>query len=157
MENHKPKQTNIFIQAYKNLIAEWQQTKTKFTIFLYHVALIGLFMPTKTFQEFHVCQGQCTASILYMTYLLVSLLIGSFILMLYIEQLSVLLKESKLSKKSIANLFIKDAKRHVEFNIVTILLLLTILFITIGVYITIFPVTLILIIMAITIMLMGFN
>lgn len=155
-QKHKTKSTNIFTQAYKNLIHEWQQKRTTLTIILYHVALIGLFMPTKTFQEFHACQGQCTANVLYMTYLLTSLLIGSFILMLYIEQLSILLKDSVLSKKSIANLFIKNSKRHVEFNIVTIILLLNIIFIIIGVYITIFPITLILILMAIVIMLAGF-
>lgn len=156
MKNHKSKPTNVFIQAYKNLIQEWQKKRTTLTIILYHVALIGLFMPTKTFKEFHTCQGPCTASILYMTYILTSLLIGTFILMLYIKQLSILLKDSKLSKKSIANLFIKDAKRHVEFNIVTIILLLNIIFIIIGVYITVFPITLSLMLMAIVIMLTGF-
>lgn len=59
MKNHKSKPTNVFIQAYKNLLSEWRQKRTTLTIVLYHVALIGLFMPTKTFQEFHACQGQC--------------------------------------------------------------------------------------------------
>lgn len=158
-QNHKPKHTNIFIQAYKNLITQWQQTKTKFTIFLYHVTIIGLFMPTMTFQEFHNCKGQCTANVIYMTYLATSFVIGSYISILYIEQLTILLKDSIFSQKSIANLFIKntDENRNVEINIATIILLSTIIFVIIGVYITILPITLSLIIMAITIMLMGFN
>lgn len=159
MKNHKTKPTNIFIQAYRNLIHEWQQTKTKFTVFLYHVAVIGLFMPTKTFQEFHDCKGQCTANVIYMTYLATSFAIGSYILMTYIEQLTKSLKDSIFSQKSIANLFIKNAdkNRNVEINVATIILLSTIVFIIIGVYITIFPITLSLIIMAITILLMGFS
>lgn len=158
-QNNKSKPTNIFVQAYKNLIHEWQKTKTNFTIFLYHVALIGLFMPTMTFQEFHNCKGQCTANVIYMTYLAISFVIGSYILMTYIEQLTKLLKDSIFSQKSIVNLFIKNAdeNRNVEINIATIILLSTIVFAIIGVYITILPITLSLIIMAITIMLMGFN
>lgn len=159
MKNHKAKPTNVFIQAYKNLITQWQQTKTKFTIFLYHVTIIGLFMPTITLQEFHNCKGQCTANVIYMTYLATSFVIGSYILTLYIEQLTILLKDSIFSQKSIANLFIKntDENRNVEINIATIILLSTIVFAIIGVYITILPITLSLIIMAITILLMGFN
>lgn len=159
MKNHKTKPTNIFIQAYKNLLNEWQQKRTTLTIVLYHVALIGLFMPTKTFKEFNTCQGQCTANTLYMIFLSISFMVGSYISMTYIEQLTKLLKDSIFSQKSIANLFIKNAdeNRNVEINIATIILLLTIIFIIIGVYITIFPITLSLIIMAITIMLMGFN
>ena len=159
MKNHKSKPTNIFIQAYKNLINEWLQTKTKFTVFLYHITVLGLFMPTKTFQEFHNCKGQCTANVIYMTYLAISFVIGSYILMTYIEQLTILLNDSIFSQKSIANLFIKNAdrNRNVEINVATIILLSTIGFIIIGVYITIFPITLSLIIMAITILLMGFN
>lgn len=158
-QNHKAKPTNIFVQAYKNLIGEWQQTKTKFTIFLYHVTIIGLFMPTKSFQELNDCKGHCTGNALYMIFLSISFLIGSYILMTYIEQLTILLKDSIFSQKSIANLFIKkaDENRNVEINIATIILLSTIVFVIIGVYITIFPITLSLIIMAITIMLMGFN
>lgn len=158
-QNHKSKSTNVFIQAYKNLITQWQQTKTKFTIFLYHVTIIGLFMPTITPQEFHNCKGQCTANVIYMTYLATSFVIGSYILMLYIEQLTILLKDSIFSQKSIANLFIKntDENRNVEINIATIILLSTIIFVIIGVYITILPITLSLIIMTITIILMGFN
>lgn len=159
MRNHKNKSTNIFIQAYKNLITQWQKTKTKFTIFLYHVTIIGLFMPTKTFQEFHACQGQCTANALYMIFLGISFMVGSYILMTYIEQLTKLLKDSIFSQKSIANLFIKntDENRNVEINIATIILLSTIVFVIIGVYLAILPITLSLIIMAITILLMGFN
>lgn len=159
MRNHKNKSTNIFIQAYKNLITQWQKTKTKFTIFLYHVTIIGLFMPTKTFQEFHACQGQCTANALYMIFLGISFMVGSYILMTYIEQLTKLLKDSIFSQKSIANLFIKNAdeNRNVEINIATIILLSTIVFVIIGVYLAILPITLSLIIMAITILLMGFN
>lgn len=159
MGNHKPKQTNVFIQAYKNLLSEWQQKRTTLTIVLYHVALIGLFMPTKTFQEFNACQGQCTANVLYMIFLGISFMVGSYILMTYIEQLTKLLKDSIFSQKSIANLFIKNAdeNRNVEINIATIILLSTIVFVIIGVYLTIFPITLSLIIMAITILLMGFN
>lgn len=159
MKNHKAKSTNIFIQAYRNLIHEWQQKRTALTIGLYHVALIGLFMPTKTFQEFNACQGQCTANILYMIFLGISFMVGTYILMTYIEQLTKLLKDSIFSQKSIANLFIKkaDENRNVEINIATIILLSTIAFVIVGVYITIFPITLSLIIMAITIMLMGFN
>lgn len=159
MKNHKTKPSNIFVQAYKNLINEWQQKRTTLTIVLYHVALIGLFMPTKTFKEFHDCQGNCTTNILYMTYILISFAVGSYILMSYIEQLTKLLKDSIFSQKSIANLFIKNAdeNKNVEINIATIILLSTIVFIIIGVYITILPITLSLIVMAITIMLMGFN
>lgn len=158
-QNHKNKPTNIFVQAYKNLIGEWQQTKTKFTIFLYHVVIIGLFMPTKSFQELNACKGHCAGNILYMIFLSISFLIGSYILMTYIEQLTILLKDSIFSQKSIANLFIKNAdkNRNVEINVATIILLSTITFVIVGVYITIFPITLSLIIMAITIMLMGFN
>ena len=83
-------------------------------------------------------------------------MVGSHILMTYIEKLTILLKDSVLSQKSIANLFVKDAKRHVEINIATIILLSTIIFIIIGVYITIFPITLSLVVAGITIMLMGF-
>lgn len=156
-QNNKNKPTNIFVQAYKNLINEWQQKRTALTIVIYHVALIGLFMPTKTFQEFHACQGQCTANTLYMIFLTISFMVGSYILMTYIEQLTKLLKDSIFSQKSIANLFIKnpDENKNVEINIATIILLSTIVFVIIGVYITIFPITLSLIIMAITIMLMG--
>ena len=159
MRNHKNKSTNIFIQAYKNLITQWQKTKTKFTIFLYHVTIIGLFMPTKTFQEFHACQGQCTANALYMIFLGISFMVGSYILMTYIEQLTKLLKDSIFSQKSIASLFIKNAdeNRNVEINIATIILLSTIVFVIIGVYLAILPITLSLIIMTITILLMGFN
>ena len=159
MKNHKAKPTNVFIKAYKNLITQWQQTKTKFTIFLYHVTIIGLFMPTITLQEFHNCRGQCTANVIYMTYLATSFVIGSYILTLYIEQLTILLKDSIFSQKSIANLFIKntDENRNVEINIATIILLSTIVFAIIGVYLTILPITLSLITMAITILLMGFN
>lgn len=159
MKNHKAESTNIFIQAYRNLIHEWRQNKTNFTIFLYHLTVLGLFMPTMTFQEFHNCKGQCTAHVIYMTYLAISFVIGSYILMLYIERLTILLKDSIFSQKSIANLFIKkaDENRNVEINIATIILLSTIVFVIIGVYITIFPITLSLIIMAITILLMGFN
>lgn len=159
MKNHKTKSNNIFIQAYKNLLSEWQQKRTTLTIVLYHVTVIGLFMPTKTFQEFHDCQGQCTANALYMIFLGISFMVGSYILMTYIEQLTKLLKDSIFSQKSIANLFIKNAdeNRNVEINVATIILLSTIVFIIIGVYITIFPITLSLIIMAITILLMGFN
>lgn len=159
MKNHKAESTNIFIQAYRNLIHEWRQNKTNFTIFLYHLTVLGLFMPTMTFQEFHNCKSQCTANVIYMTYLAISFAIGSYILMTYIEQLTKLLKDSILYQKSIANLFIKNAdrNRNVEINIATIILLLTIAFVIVGVYITIFPITLSLIIMAITIMLMGFN
>jgi hypothetical protein len=155
-QNHKTKRTNIFIQAYKNLIQEWQQKRTTLTIILYHVALIGLFMPTKTFQEFHDCQGRCTANTLYMIFLMISFMVGSHILMTYIEQLTILLKDSVLSQKSIATLFVKNAERHVEINIATIILLSTIIFIIIGFYITIFPITLSLVVAGITIMLMGF-
>lgn len=155
-QNHKTKPTNIFIQAYKNLIQEWQQKRTTLSILLYHVAFIGLFMPTKTFQEFHACQAQCTANILYMIFLTISFMVGSHILMTYIEQLTILLKNSVLSQKSIATLFVKNAERHVEINIATIILLSTIIFIIIGFYITIFPITLSLIVAGITIMLMGF-
>ena len=159
MKNHKTKPSNIFIQAYKNLLSEWQKKRTTLTIVLYHFAVIGLFMPTKSFKEFHDCQGQCTANVIYMTYLATSFVIGSYISMTYIEQLTKLLKDSIFSQKSIANLFIKNAdeNRNVEINVATIILLSTIVFIIIGVYITIFPITLSLIIMAITIMLMGFN
>ena len=159
MKNHKAKPTNIFVQAYKNLIHEWQQKRTLLTIVLYHVTLIGLFMPTKTFQELNACQGDCKANPLYMIFLGISFMVGSYILMTYIEQLTKLLKDSIFSQKSIANLFIKNAdeNRNVEINIATIILLSTVVFVTIGVYITIFPITLSLIIMAITIMLMGFN
>lgn len=159
MKNHKAKSTNVFIQAYKNLLSEWQQKRTTLTIVIYHVALIGLFMPTKTFQEFHACQGQCTANALYMIFLGISFMVGSYILMTYIEQLTKLLKDSIFSQKSIANLFIKNAdeNRNVEINIATIILLSTIVFVIIGVYLTILPITLSLIIMAITILLMGFN
>lgn len=159
MGNRKPKQTNVFIQAYKNLLSEWQQKRTTLTIVLYHVALIGLFMPTKTFKEFHDCQGQCTANTLYMIFLTISFMVGSYILMTYIEQLTKLLKDSIFSQKSIANLFIKNAdeNRNVEINIAAIILLSTIVSIIIGVYITIFPITLSLIITTITIMLTGFN
>lgn len=158
-QNHKPKCTNIFIQAYKNLIHEWQKKRTTLTIILYHVTLIGLFMPTKTFQEFHACQGQCTANALYMIFLGISLMVGSYILMTYIEQLTILLKDSIFSQKSIANLFIKNAdeNRNIEINIATIILLSTVVFIIVGVYFTVFPITLSLVIMAITILLMGFN
>ena len=155
-KNHKTKRTNIFTQAYKNLIQEWQRKRTTLTIILYHFAFIGLFMPTKTFQEFHACQGQCTANTLYMIFLMISFMVGSYILMTYIEQLTILLKDSVLSQKSIATLFVKNAERHVEFNIATIILLSTIIFIIIGVYITILPITLSLIIAGITIMLTGF-
>ena len=159
MKNHKAKPTNVFIQAYKNLLNEWQQKRTTLTIVLYHVAVLGLFMPTMTFQEFDNCKGQCTAHVIYMTYLAISFVIGSYILMLYIERLTILLKDSIFSQKSIANLFIKNAdeNRNVEINIATIILLSTIAFVIIGVYITIFPITLSLIIMAITILLMGFS
>ena len=159
MKNHKTKPSNIFIQAYKNLLSEWQKKRTILTIVLYHFAVIGLFMPTKSFKEFHDCQGQCTANVIYMTYLAISFVIGSYISMTYIEQLTKLLKDSIFSQKSIANLFIKNAdeNRNVEINIATIILVSTIAFIIIGVYITIFPITLSLIIMAITILLMGFN
>ena len=159
MKNHKTKPTNVFIQAYKNLLSEWQQKRTTLTIVLYHLTVLGLFMPTMTIQEFHNCKGQCTAHVIYMTYLAISFVIGSYILMLYIERLTILLKNSIFSQKSIANLFIKntDENRNVEINIATIILLSTIVFVIIGVYITIFPVTLSLIIMAITILLMGFN
>lgn len=158
MGNRKPKQTNVFVQAYKNLLSEWQQKKTTLTIILYHITLIGLFMPTKTFKEFHACQGQCTANILYMIFLGISFMVGTYILMTYIEQLTKLLKDSIFSQKSIANLFIKNAdeNRNVEINITTIILLLTIAFVIIGVYLTILPITLSLIIKAITILLMGF-
>lgn len=159
MKNHKAKSTNVFIQAYKNLLSEWQQKRTTLTIVIYHVALIGLFMPTKTFQEFHACQGQCTANTLYMIFLGISFMVGSYILMTYIEQLTKSLKDSIFSQKSIANLFIKNAdeNRNVEINIATIILLSTIVFVIIGVYLAILPITLSLIIMAITILLMGFN
>lgn len=159
MKNHKTKPTNVFIQAYKKLLTEWQQTKTKFTVFLYHVAVIGLFMPTKTFQEFHDCKGQCTANVIYMSYLATSFVIGSYILITYIEQLTKLLKDSIFYQKSIANLFIKNAdrNRNVEINVATIILLSTIIFIIVGVYITIFPITLSLVIITTTILLMGFN
>ena len=83
-------------------------------------------------------------------------MVDSHILMTYIEKLTILLKDSVLSQKSIANLFVKNAERHVEINIATIILLSTIIFIIIGVYITIFPITLSLVITGITIMLMGF-
>lgn len=158
MRNHKTKPTNIFIQAYKNLLNKWQQKRTTLTIILYHITIIGLFMPTKTFQEFNACQGQCTANILYMIFLAISFMVGTCILMTYIEQLTKLLKDSIFSQKSIANLFIKNAdkNRNVEINIATIILLSTIAFVIVGVYITIFPITLSLIIMAITILLMGF-
>lgn len=94
-----------------------------------------------------------------MTYLATSFVIGSYILTLYIEQLTILLKDSIFSQKSIANLFIKntDENRNVEINIATIILLSTIVFAIIGVYLTILPITLSLITMAITILLMGFN
>lgn len=159
MKNHKAKPTNVFIQAYKNLLNEWQQKRTTLTIVLYHVAVLGLFMPTITIQEFHNCKGQCTAHVIYMTYLAISFVIGSYILMLYIERITILLKDSIFSQKSIANLFIKkaDKNRNVEINVATIILLSTIVFIIVGVYFTIFPITLSLIIMAITILLMGFN
>ena len=159
MKNHKTKPNNVFIQAYKNLLSEWQQKRTTLTIVLYHVALIGLLMPTKTFKEFHDCQSNCTSNILYMTYISISFMVGSYILMTYLEQLTKLLKDSIFYQKSIANLFIKNAdkNRNVEINIATIILLSTIVFVIIGVYITIFPITLSLIIMAITILLMGFN
>lgn len=116
-------------------------------------------MPTKTFKEFHDCQGQCTANTLYMIFLTISFMVGSYILMTYIEQLTKLLKDSIFSQKSIANLFIKNAdeNRNVEINIATIILVSTIVFVIIGVYVTIFPITLSLIIMTITIMLTGFN
>lgn len=156
MKNHKTKPTNIFVQAYKKLIHEWQKKRTNLTIILYHVALIGLFMPTKTFKEFHACQGQCTANTLYMIFLTISFMVGSYILMTYIEKLATLLKDSVLSQKSIATLFVKNAERHVEINIATIMLLSTIIFINIGVYITIFPITLSLIVAGITMMLVGF-
>lgn len=157
MKNHKTKPSNIFVQAYKNSINEWRQNKTNFTIFLYHVALLSLFMPTKTFQEFHNCQGQCTANILYMTYLATSFLIGSPLLMTYIENLRILIddKDSKYSQKSIANLFVKHCDCHAEINIATFVLLLTIIFIITGVYITIFPITLSLFVMTITIILLS--
>lgn len=159
MKNHKIKPTNVFIQAYKNLLNEWQQKRTALTIVLYHVAVLGLFMPTMTIQEFHNCKGQCTAHVIYMTYLAISFVIGSYILMLYIERITMLLKDSTFSQKSIANLFIKNAdrNRNVEINVATIILLSTIVFVIIGVYLTILPITLSLIIMAITILLMGFN
>lgn len=84
-------------------------------------------------------------------------MVGSYILMTYIEQLTKLLKDSIFSQKSIANLFIKNAdeNRNVEINIATIILLSTIAFVIVGVYITIFPITLSLIIMAITIILLS--
>lgn len=159
MKNHKTKPSNIFIKAYKNLIQEWQQKRTTLTIVLYHLTVLGLFMPTMTVQEFHNCKGQCTAHVIYMTYLAISFMVGTCILMTYIEQLTKLLKDSIFSQKSIANLFIKNAdeNKNIEINIATIILLSTIVFVIIGVYITIFPITLSLIIMAITIMLMGFN
>lgn len=159
MKNHKTKPTNVFIQAYKNLLSEWQQKRTTLTIALYHLTVLGLFMPTMTIQEFHNCKGQCTAHVIYMTYLAISFVIGSYILMLYIERLTKLLKNSIFSQKSIANLFIKNAdeNRNVEINVATIILLSTIVFIIVGVYFTVFPITLSLVIMAITILLMGFN
>lgn len=157
MKNRKSKPSNIFLQAYKNSISEWRQNKTNFTIFLYHVALLGLFMPTKTFQEFHNCQGQCTTNILYMTYLATSFLIGSPLLMTYIENLKISIddKNSKYSQKSIANLFVKKCDCHAEINIATFILLLTIIFIITGVYITIFPITISLFVMSITIILLS--
>lgn len=154
-QNHKTESTNIFVQAYKNLIQEWQQKRTTLTIVLYHVAFIGLFMPTKTFQEFHACQRQCTANTLYMIFLTISFMVGSYILMTYIEKLATLLKDSILSQKSIATLFVKNAERHVEINIATIVLLSSIIFIIIGVYITVFPITLSLVVAGITMMLVG--
>ena len=75
--------------------------------------------------------------------------------MTYLEQLTKLLKDSIFSQKSIANLFVKDAERHVEINIATIILLSTSAFIIMGVYITIFPITLSLVVIGITIMLVS--
>ena len=101
------------ITAYKNMIKDAKQKYTTFMIVLCHVGTLLAFIPI-TFD------GDMTQLIVKVVICALLSIIATFSLIVYVIELGQTLKsnQSKLTQKSIINLFVKETKsnKHWEMN-----------------------------------------